>query len=133
MRYKHVLPDSKKTAHILRLGKLHYADALAAEKRSCHQSALRVFTNKELIECVSETWKIRGCTIEENTTADELALENLPNLGKKGPECWNYDKKGHRRHEYNAENKKGTQDKGVGRKGNGGKKKCNKYGHDGHI
>ena len=32
MRIKQKLPDSKKTAHILRIGKFHYADVLAANE-----------------------------------------------------------------------------------------------------
>ena len=32
MRYKVKLPDLKKVAHILRLGKVYYADVLAAEE-----------------------------------------------------------------------------------------------------
>ena len=107
MRYKHVPPDLKKAAHILRLGKLHYDDILAAEERPCCRSVSRVCTSKELIECMSETWKLRGDTTDESKTADELTLGNLTNLVKKGPDCLNCGKKGHKRHECNAENKKG--------------------------
>ena len=35
MRYTVKLPDSKKGAHILRLGKIHYADVLVAKERPC--------------------------------------------------------------------------------------------------
>jgi hypothetical protein len=33
MRYKQSLPDSKKAAHILRLGKLYYDNVLAIKRR----------------------------------------------------------------------------------------------------
>ena len=37
MRYKVKLPNSKKTAHVLRLGKVKYADVLAAKKGPVHK------------------------------------------------------------------------------------------------
>ena len=83
MRYKVKLPNSKKAAHILRLGKLHYADVLAAKERSCQRTEKRSHTSKELLDCMGGTWKLRGETPDEGKSADELALVNVTNLGNK--------------------------------------------------
>ena len=59
MRYNVKLPNSKKAAHILRGGKLQYAEVLAVNERSCQQNDQRSCTSKELLECMSNTWKLR--------------------------------------------------------------------------
>ena len=116
MRYKCSLPDSKKAAPILRLQQPHYADVLAAEKRACCQLEKQACTPKDLLECMSETWILSGGSIDESAskTDDELVLENLTSLVKKGHECWNYDKKGHKKHECKEENKRISQNTGGG-------------------
>ena len=55
IKYKHKLPDLKKMAPVLRLGKLHYADMLALEERAYRLSDERTYTAKGLIERMSET------------------------------------------------------------------------------
>ena len=35
MKYKKKLTDQQKAAHIMRLGKVHYADVLCAKERAC--------------------------------------------------------------------------------------------------
>ena len=102
MRYKVKLPNSKKAAHILRLGKLHYADVLAAKERSCRLNDQRLCTIKELLECMPDTWKLCGGTPDEGNSklAAELALVNLMNQGNKGKgfqgNCHKCGKKGHK-------------------------------------
>ena len=59
MRYKVKLPDPKKVAHILRLGKLNYTDVLAAKERSCCQTEKRSCSSEELLGCTGDTWKLR--------------------------------------------------------------------------
>ena len=78
-KYKKTLPDSEKAAHILRIRQLHYTDVLAAEERSCQQTEKRLYTNKELLDCMADTWKLGGGTPVEGKSADALALVNLTN------------------------------------------------------
>ena len=58
MRYRMTLPDSKKAARILRLGKLRYADVVAAKERSCCQVMKREYASRELLDCMCDTWKL---------------------------------------------------------------------------
>ena len=87
---------------------------------------------------MTDTWKLRGGTPEEGKSADELALANLTNLGKRKAgkdECCNCGKKGHKSYECTAEKKGGDGSKGGGGKkgGGGGKKHCNYCDRDGHV
>jgi hypothetical protein len=104
MKYKHVIPDSKTVAYMLRLRKFHYAN-----------TASKACTSKELIECMSGTWKLRRDTTEESKTVAGLALGNLTNLGKKGPHFSNYGKKIHKGSECTTEKKKAARIKTVTR------------------
>ena len=55
MRYKVKLPDTKKTAHIMRLQKVHYADVFTTKERVCCQSDKRSCNSKELLDCMTNT------------------------------------------------------------------------------
>lgn len=61
----------------MRLGKFHYAHVLADDERSYCRALKRVHISTELIECMSETWKLVGGTLDDGKSADELALGNL--------------------------------------------------------
>ena len=87
MKYKKKLTDQQKAAHIMRLGKAHYADVLCAKKRACHRHSKRSCTSKEILECMTSAWKMQGGIPNEGIngkTADELALANLQNKNKGG-------------------------------------------------
>jgi hypothetical protein len=63
--------------HILRLGKGNYADVLTAKERACQQSNKISCNSKELLDCMTNAWKMRGGIPDEDSngkTADELAL-----------------------------------------------------------
>ena len=60
MRYKVKLPDSKKAAHIMRLGKVQYADVLTAKESACCRHDKRSCNSKELLDTTTNTWKMRG-------------------------------------------------------------------------
>ena len=133
--YKIKLPDSKKAAHIMRLGNVHYADVLTAKERACPQPKKRSCTSKEVLECMTNVWKRCGGIPSEGSnhkTADELALANLQNKGNgfQGT-CHNCDKKEHMSEDYRGPKK----DKSNKTNSQGGrnKKHCDHYHRDGHT
>ena len=83
--YKVKLSNSKKAAHIMRLGKVKYADVLTTKKRVCRQHDKRSCKSKELLECMINVWKMRrGIPNEGSTgkTVNKVALANLQNGNK---------------------------------------------------
>ena len=69
MRYKKKLTDKQKAAHIIRLRKAHYADVLCAKERVCHRHSTRSCTSKEILECMTSAWKMRGGIPNEGSNA----------------------------------------------------------------
>ena len=59
MRYKKPLTDKKKAAHIMRLGKVHYADVLCAPERVYQRQSSRSCTSREILKCMISAWKMR--------------------------------------------------------------------------
>ena len=102
MRYKVKFSDSKRAAHIVRLGRVHYTYVLTDEERACRRSGKRSCNSKVLLECMTNTWKMRGGIPDggsNDKAADELALTNLQNWNTgKGFQgnCYNCSKKGHK-------------------------------------
>ena len=45
----------QKVAHIMRLGKAHYADVLGTKERACCRHSKRLCTSKEILECMTST------------------------------------------------------------------------------
>ena len=58
LRYKKRLTDQQKVAHIMRLGKAHYADVLWAKEMACCRQSSRSCISKEILECMTSAWKI---------------------------------------------------------------------------
>ena len=119
MRYKKPLTDKKKAAHIMRLGKAHYADVLCAEERACQRQSSRSCTSKEILECMTSAWKMRGGIPNEGSngkSADELALANLQKKGGFKGNCHKCGKPGHKSAQCKVENPKGPKTNNNGEK-----------------
>jgi hypothetical protein len=58
MRYTVKLPDTKKMAYILRLGKVCHAGVLSAKERACCRSDKRSCNSKALLVYMTNVWKM---------------------------------------------------------------------------
>ena len=139
MRHKHKLPNSKKAAHILRPGTLHYVDVLAAKERPCRQTEKRVRTSTELLDCMDNKWKLCRGTSDKSKSVKELALTNLTDLGNRGKfkgNCHNCRKKGHKSKDCSLpqkERNEGKKNNATNYCGDVNKNHCDNRGCYGHT